>query len=200
MPETIFGEEFFHVTRTLAYNDNPPVEIGSQFEVGKKHNPFFGFYENERKYAVDDPSGPIEVKAIKFLSSVKNGQINCPNLPSIAHQIAEHYIMLVRELIMEEVRKEVAPDAPSRKSCLWVIENMDQARHWLNRLSGDSRIVRLSLNGVIHRADANLLLGDSEPLSVTYAKAHAYWRGTMSDSPELEAVFHGTAIVVAFEA
>ena len=199
MPETVSGYEFFHVTRILAYNNNPALEIAHQFEVGKIRNPFFSFYENELKYTVNDPSGRIEVKAIKFLSSVKDGTINCPTLPNIAYEIAEHYIMLVRELIMEEVRKEVAPDAPSRKSCLWVVENIDQARYWLGRLGGDSRIARLSLDGVIQRADASLLLGDSEPLSVTYANAHSYWQGTMSDSPEPEAVFCGTATVVAFE-
>ena len=199
MPKTVSGHEFFHVTRILAYNKNPPLKIAYQFEVGNIHNPFFSFYENELNYTVNDPSGRIEVKAIKFLSSVKVGTINCPTLPNIAYEIAEHYIMLVRELIMEEVRKEVTPDAPSRKSCLWVVENIDQARYWLGRLGGDSRIARLSLDGVIHRADASLLLGDSEPLSVTYANAHSYWQGTMSDSPEPEAVFCGTATVVAFE-
>lgn len=199
MPETVSGDEFFHVTRILTYNNNPPLEIGQQFEVGNIHNPFFGFYENEIKYTVSDPSGQIKVKAIKFLSLVKDGKINCPTLPKTAHEIAEHYIMLVRELIMEEVRKEVAPDAPSRKSCLWVVENIDQARHWVGRLGGNSRIARLSMDGTIHRADANLMLGDSEPLSRTYANAHSYWQGEMSDSPEPEVIFSGTTTVVAFE-
>lgn len=196
MVQKVSGKHFFHVTRDLPYNKNPPIAPSMKLKIGDNHNPFFGFYENVREYPVDTPEGQINCKALRFLKLVRDGEINCPGLAQIAHEVAEHYVMLVRELIMEEVRKDVAPNAPSRQSCLWVLETVDQAKYWQQRLGGTSRIARLQLYGVVHHADASLLLGDSEPLSVTYERAHAYWRGEMSENPESEALFRGKATVI----
>jgi Protein of unknown function (DUF2441) len=85
---------------------------------------------------------------------------------------------------MEEVRREIAPDAPSRQRCLWLADSLEEARAWQVRLGGASaRILRLNVSGGVHRADAALLLGDSEPLSQTYARARSYWRGEHSATP-----------------
>lgn len=199
MPVEVRSRLAFHVTRALSYNSNPPLSIGCEFTAGKSHNPFFGFYEGARTYDVTLENGDVaKVPAIKFLNSVKNGKINCPALPQIAADVAQHYVILARELIMEETRKDIAPNAPSRKDCLWVADTIEEARLWKSRLGGDAKITHLQITGSIHRADAGLLLGDSEPLSTTYAKAQDYWRGNLSERPELETLFKGNAIVIDF--
>jgi hypothetical protein len=104
--------------------------------------------------------------------------------------------MLVRELIMEQVRIKIAPDAPSRQRCLWLADTLDEAKSWQARLGGGS-IARLQVRGTVHRADASHLLGDSEPLTVTYDRASKYWRGENSNAPELETLFCGSAKVLA---
>ncbi len=199
MAEQITDGDFFHVTRDLPYNQHAPMSIGAVFEIGSKPNPFFGFYEGARSYSVTTPTEVVQVPAIKFLKSVSRGEINCPILPKIAAEVAEHYLLLAREIIMEQVRREIAPDAPSRQTCLWLTDSIDAARAWRVRLGGNCRIARLKVCGVIHRADASLLLGDSEPLSKTYDRARAYWVGQRSESPEPETLFYGSAEVVELQ-
>jgi hypothetical protein len=188
--------EFFHVTRTLPYNPNGPLSLGQTIRVGDQHNPFFAFFEGVRQYGVTTPSGLVQVKAIKYLKSVQRGEIHSFEFPRIAAEVAEHYLILARELILEEVRREIAPSVPSRKTCLWVADSASEAREWQKRLGGNSKIARLQASGHVHRADASLLLGDSEPLSLTYTRANSYWRGEFSEIPELETLFSGSARVV----
>jgi hypothetical protein len=106
--------------------------------------------------------------------------------------------MLAREIIMEQVRQEIAPDSPSRQNCLWLADTIEEARRWRDRLGG-GRIAHLSVRGAIHRADAAHLLGDSEPLSKTYARARMYCSGQLSDAAELETLFSGSATVIDFQ-
>ncbi|MHB8886531.1 MAG: DUF2441 domain-containing protein [Methylovirgula sp.] len=196
MVEQIAGGEFFHVTRDLPHNQHAPLTIGVMLEAGSKLNPFFGFFEGVRSYPVTTPAAAVRMPAIKFLKSVSRGEINCPTLPKIAADVAEHYLLLAREIIMEQVRREIVPDAPSRQTCLWLTDTIDAARVWGARLGGDYRIARLKVRGIIQRADAALLLGDSEPLSKTYDRARAYWEGQYTARPEAETLFSGSAEVV----
>ena len=191
------NKQFFHVARTVPYNSYDDFERGMELEVGKRHNPFFSFYQKAKTFPVNIDNEMIDVKAISFLARVKNGEITPHNLANDAHDVAQHYLMLARELIMEEVRKDTADDSPSRQSCLWAVETKDQALFWKNRLGcDDARLVTLAVDGVTHTADAGLLLGDSEPLEETYKRAKAYWRGEMSENPELEVLLNGRVEVV----
>lgn len=56
----------------------------------------------------------------------------------------------------------------------------------------------MTCTGIIHRADARLLLGDSEPLSVTKERARRYWRGEIGQDPEMETLFVGDAVITGF--
>lgn len=188
--------ELFHVTRNVFHSDESPIKDGDCIEVGERHNPFYSFYEKPRSYPVNENGQWVQVPAMQFLSRVVTGNITTDNLPAIAKEVALHYLMLSRELIMEQVRQEVASDAPSRQRCLWMTETEPEARHWQIRLGGESRIVRFRATGVIHRADASLLLAESEPISETFRKAHLYWMGQQSDKPEWETLFIGSASVI----
>lgn len=188
--------ELFHVNSNRFYSKEAPLKVGNSLEVGRRHNPFFSFYEQARRYPVNTEQGEIQVPAIKFLSAIARGEINCSDLANISLEIAQHYMMLSRELIMEQARQEVDSAAPSRQSCLWMAETLHEAKHWQNRLGGESRILRLQVTGVIHRADASLLLGDSEPISETFSKARLYWSGKHTNDPEWETLFQGSASVI----
>lgn len=196
MIDYVVDREYFHVTRSLHYNNHAPLAIGAVIDVGTKHNPFFGFYEGVRAYPVTTPTGQVQCPAIKFLKSVRDGMINCPNIALIAVEVADHYVVLARELILEQVRIETAPHAPSRQKCLWLADTLDEAKFWKERLGAVGSIARLQVSGIVHRADAFHLLGDSEPLTTTYDRAHRYWRGEPSSIPELETLFCGTAKIV----
>ena len=197
MAQAVSDFRLFHVTRQITYNSHPPLTVGADVQVGKATNPFFGFYENARTYMVGLPTGYVRYGAIHFLKEVQAGRVRSDQLPAVAVEVAQHYVMLTRELIMEEVRREVAPLAPSRQRCLWAAADLTLARHWKNRLGGDARILEIAVKGTVFHADANLLLGDSEPLSVTYDRARRYWRGESGDAPDPEVLVAGRVTVVA---
>ena len=193
---TVTNREFFHVTRIVAYSAHPTLAVGSEIEAGTLPNPFFAFYEGARAYSVNTPTGTVDVPAIRFLKEVRNGNIDCPELKTIAVDIARHFVMLTRELLMEQVRRDVNPKAPSRQRCIWLSDNADEAKFWRAKLSPNGRILRLNATGKIHRGDAALLLADSEPISHTLDSARSYWSGKHSEKPELETLFEGRAMVV----
>jgi hypothetical protein len=198
MVEHVAERTLYHMTAAKPYKQ--PLTANQLIHVGSEYNPFFGFYEGSREYGVNQPDGSlIEIKAIAFLRQVRDGLINCPNLPTIATEVATHYIMLVRELIMEEIRcEEFNSEPPSRLRCLYTCDTLDEARYWNRRIGDSGTICELTCTGTIHRADASLLLGDSEPLSVTKDRARQYWRGELSAAPEMETLFVGDAVVTAF--
>lgn len=127
--------------------------------------------------------------------------IHCPKclaLAAIAAEVARHYVILCRELMMEEIRVvEFQSQPPSRQRCLYVCETFDEAATWKPLVGQGSTICELRCTGMIHRADASLLLGDSEPLSVTKDRARKYWRSEMGGSPQPETLFVGNIEVVA---
>ncbi|WP_144577097.1 DUF2441 domain-containing protein [Agrobacterium sp. DE0009] len=187
----------FHVTRDVPYSPKLPLEIGYTTTIGQNPNPFFNFYENARTYPVNLANGDIiQVPAIRFLKAVRSGEITPANLAGDALDIAQHYLMLARELLYEEVRVRDHADLPSRQTCLWASDNIEEARAWAVKLGGRARIFRLRVVGLKHRADANLLLGDSEPLSATYKSAEAYWSGESSSMPLWETLISGAVTLV----
>ncbi|MET4121979.1 hypothetical protein ABIB85_008435 [Bradyrhizobium sp. JR1.5] len=136
----------------------------------------------------------VELRAVEFLKQVEAGHVNCPILPTIAVEVARHYVMLCRELIMEDIRlAEFKGEPPSRQRCLYACETPEEARHWKQLVGLGSTVCELTCTGTIHRADASHLLGDSEPLSVTRERARKYWRGEAGESPQWETLFVGDA-------
>lgn len=187
MPEQVTDFEMFHVTRAIGYNSHQPMRIGQLVEVGARHNPFFGYYETPPVFTVRTLEGGVRtLSPIHWLENVRAGGINPDDLPGAAHDIAKHFQMFSRELIMELARIEYQPTAPSRQYCLWASETAEHIHHWRNRLGGEGRVVRLLGNGTIQRADAGLLTVDAEPYSLTVQKARRYWLGEISESPEPE--------------
>lgn len=196
MSETVKGLEVYHLCHQKDYVYHSALSPGQCFTAGKTVNPFFGYYDKARTYKVEAGGSTQDVPAIKFLRDIKNGHIECPDLAREAYRIANHYSMLARELIMEEMRLKTAPDAPSRKTCLWVVDDIGLAAYWKRKIGGPGSIVRLSLTGTVHRCDAKHLMNESEPIEETYKKAQLYWEGAMSTDPLPEILFEGNATVL----
>lgn len=197
MVEAVADFEMFHVAQTVGYNRNPPMQVGQVLKIGLQHNPFFAYYETPPMFSVRTNDGSAHsLNPVHWLENVRLGNVTPDNLPYAAHEIAKHFQTLSRELIMELSRLEHQPAAPSRQFCLWVSDTADLRSHWHGRLDGVKAMVRLIGTGTIHRADAALLTGDAEPMSVTVDKARRYWLGESSEKPEPEILFVGTAEVV----
>lgn len=198
MVEQVSGRKLFHLTETKPYKQ--VLVMGQVVKIGESYTPYFGFYEGSRTYPVTLENGTmVHVPAVDFLKRVRDGSINCPMLPTIAAEVAQHYVMLCRELIMEDIRlAEFKGGPPSRQRCLYACDSVDEARYWKQLVGPESTVCELTCTGTIHRADASLLLGDSEPLSITKERARRYWRGEEGDSPQWETLFVGEATVTGF--
>ncbi|MHC4050159.1 DUF2441 domain-containing protein [Bradyrhizobium sp. 25ACV] len=108
--------------------------------------------------------------------------------------MSQHYMMLARELLMEQIRVEdFSGSPPSRQRCLYLSETVEEARTWLPLLGGNGAVCELTCTGVIHRADSRQMVMLSEPLQVTRERAQAYWQGKASADPRMETLFVGKA-------
>lgn len=201
MVEKVIDRKLYHVTATkpykLAFTANQTVC------VGKTYNPFFQFYENSREYPVTDvdTGATIQRKAVSWLRQVRDRTIRTTpeTLANIAFDVTQHYLILCRELLMEEIRREeFNGEPPSRQRCLYACDTLTEAQYWRRRIGDGGTICELTCTGAIHRADAALLLGDSEPLSVTKERARRYWSGEIGQNSEMETLFVGEAVVTGF--
>jgi hypothetical protein len=199
MVEKVDDRKLFHVTLTKPYKK--AFVYGQTAMIGEANNPFFSFYESAREYPVNHNGQLINVRAVDWLKRVRDKTVvtTPETLANYAVEVAVHYVMLCRELIMEEIRRDDFNGAPpSRQRCLYACDTLDEARYWNQRIGENGTICELKCRGTIHRADARLLLGDSEPLSITRERGRMYWRGEAGDNPEFETLFVGEAIVTRF--
>jgi Protein of unknown function (DUF2441) len=198
MVEQVTDHKLYHVTVAKPYKT--PFVADQVERIGETYNPYFQFYEGAREYPITHNGAIVNVKAVSWLRQVRDKIINTSPeiLARIATEVSMHYVMLARELIMEEIRMTEFSDAPSRQRCLYACATLDEARYWNQRIGENGTICELKCSGTIHQADARLLLGDSEPLSVTRARARAYWRGEVGENPEMETLFVGDVKVTGF--
>jgi hypothetical protein len=202
MVERISDRKFYQVTVTDNYKQAfvPNQEIS----VGGEHNPFFRFYETTLEYPINDgqTGAVINVNAVDWLHRVRMKTIltSYEILAEKAFEVSQHYMMLARELIMEQIRlEEFGGKPPSRQTCLFLSDTIDEASTWIPLLGGQGAVCELICTGIIHRADSRLMVKVSEPLSVTQDKARAYWRGEASADPRMETLFAGDAVVSAVD-
>ena len=152
------------------------------------------------EYPINDPQtgGIVMVNAVEWIQRVKEKTIQTRYeiLAEKAFEVSQHYMMLARELIMEQIRvEEFEGKPPSRQTCLFLSESVEEAKSWVPLLGGRAVICELICTGTVHRADSRLMVKVSEPLSMTKHKARSYWRGDISSDPRMEILFDGEAVV-----
>lgn len=200
MVENVQGRTLYHATVTNSYK---AVFVKDQIvTVATEHNPFFRFYESTLEFPITDgqTGSLLKVNAVEWIQRVRAGTIQTtyPILADKAFQVSQHYMMLARELIMEQIRvEEFEGKAPSRQTCLFLADSVEEARSWLPLVGHNGLICELTCSGIIHYADSRLMLAVSEPLSITRDKARGYWRGDVSADPKMEILFRGEATVSA---
>jgi hypothetical protein len=195
--EHVTDRRFYHVNQIPTNGRYPPMTAGQHVVCGTERNQYFDYFESNIRdcpVTLADDS-VVMVPAVRFLRAVRNGTLHCPDLPHIAWQVANHYAMLVRELAWEMIRHREFPEAPSRRTALWLVDTFEQAASWLEEFDGFKQVVAVRATGTIHRADASLFMEDDERLPEMYAAARAYWRGRQSASPRPEILFRGELVV-----
>lgn len=194
-------QDYFHINRVLPYSRHPLLRTGDVIEIGHESNPYFRVYETSRKaYSLTAPDGQnVSVPGVKFLGGVRRGEIDCPRLPVIAHELATHLAGLVGELIWEDVRQREFPGLPSRQRCVWLVPDLEAVRYWLERLgpgASAAQVVRVRCAGRVHVASESHLVGDSVPIEEAALRARRYWRGELPDTGREEIIFEGRLTVL----
>jgi hypothetical protein len=141
------GVDYFHINRQAPWLPQQKLVAGTKFDVGGASNPFFGFFETQRKvFPFKQADGKdVTIPAISGLKALASGQLQCPNPAALGLDVAEHFVKYVRELILEDVRKREFPHLPSRQRCIWLIPTLDGVRYWINRLgiTGNYQVLRI---------------------------------------------------------
>jgi len=204
--EIVQDEEYFHIQRT---NMPSPWQPGQTLVVGEMVNPFMGHYDDHFT-DIRSPTGhSFRIKwLVDHVLNVLDGRENKrPDLVAFysydpketlrrASEALKEYLMLVRELVFEDVRREHFPQLPSRQKCIWVIPPEEKSvKFWYTQLSG--RLLRLRLTGKVHRTNQQYLTTDTLSLSEFRENAFKYWAGIKGkNSVEDEILFEGFVTVI----
>src|SRR5437667_5121499 len=134
--QKVNNEYFFHVNSNANLSTYDLMRRGTTINIGNESSPFFSIYETwQRTYPVRKDTGEVQqVPAMRFLNEVKAGNITPDNLSQTAYEVANHFLMLARELLWETVRLNEFPEAPSRQRCIWLTRTLEQARDWVKVL------------------------------------------------------------------
>ena len=99
-------------------------------------------------------------------------------------ELEHHTAVALRELAMEEIRQQNHPAYPSRMSCLYVSETMEEAEKWASFFSQIGRptyhIVRLQIDGNIFIGDATKCFRGSSDRVFNLRKAEQYWESNVT--------------------
>lgn len=105
--------------------------------------------------------------------------------PEQAGELEHHTAVALRELALEEVRREKYPHLPSRMSCLYVSETPEEAEKWVELFIRWERpvwhIVKLDARGGIFRGEATKCFRGTPDREENLRLAERYWKNDPAD-------------------
>lgn len=105
-------------------------------------------------------------------------------------ELEHHTSVALRELAMEEVRKEVYPFYPSRMSCLYVSRTLEEAERWGAFFARIGRptysIVELDVNGNCFIGDATKCFDGQINKAANRELAKLYWENPQTEDHKNE--------------
>jgi len=108
----------------------------------------------------------------------------------IAKELEHHTSVALRELALEEVRKEKYPFYPSRMSCLYVSKTYEEAEKWGDFFVKIGRptycIVKLEVNGNCFFGDATKCFDGQTDEAENKKLAERYWSNPQNEEAENE--------------
>ena len=182
-----FEGYLYHVVRYEKLN------IGQKLHFGGKPN-FFSRKINSIDFSVNekDINALILSKDIDKLTEDESKKLK---------QYVYHSCLVIRELVLENIRLKEYTNHPSRLECLYCVESIEDARKWIEPLKRMDRhnpplqIVKLKAKGKLFKGDGNLMLRNTFSIDSKIEMAHKYWNAeTNSDNEEL--LFIGDVEVV----
>jgi hypothetical protein len=109
-----------------------------------------------------------------------------------------YYWHFARETVLEEVRKQINPDLPSRLKCLWLcdVKSLD---YWMTTMRynpNSHQVLKVSVDGNLFKCDASYIEGNPRKLNDLRNESNKYWNGEMSGNNKVEYLLEGEATVL----
>ena len=187
----ITDEIYYHIHSQSQLGQD--LQVGDTLEIGQKFNNFY--YEI---YNIEHlENGKDANQHLVDMKKEENLELNNDTANLIFKTINDN-AMITRELMFEEVRKELNINLPSRLKCLYVCKTKREVKDWINIFSRtnkkDFQILKLKLTGDIFIGDASFILRQNISLNRKKEQAKMYWSGEKKDNIN-EYLFIGTAVV-----
>ena len=176
----------YHITRYKK------LSVGDELDFGNEYN-YFAQSIFEKSFEV----GEIDINQLALTKSFN--EFLPEEEKETKNYIYESCLML-RELILEDVRNKEFKKYPSRLKCLYCSIDYETAKNWvgaIKRMKPNEpplQIVKLKVNGRIFQGDGNLMLRNTYSLNSKIEMAKKYWSGTSNELPEI--LFEGKAKVI----
>ena len=148
------SQEYFHVVT------DKPMKLGEEIIFDETHHS--NLYNRVYSYK-------------EKVDEIYNNPDNYKNI-----ELDHHLKVALRELAMEEVRKEKYPEYPSRLSSLYVSKTREEAEKWYNlfiELGRDVyQIVKVMVDGNVYIGDANNCFDGTIDKDNNLKLAENYWK------------------------
>lgn len=188
MLEKVNKKIYYHI------NTGNKLNIGDILNIGDRYNNFYyEIYNNEYLLEEKDANEIL-------INKRKNKDYTITDIEEfkLVYETINNDAMVTRELIFEEVRKEINSDLPSRLKCLYVCNSLEETEEWLNIFKRtnkkDYQILELELTGKVFTGDASYILRQNVSLNKKREQARKYWNGNKINNHN-ETLFEGVATV-----
>lgn len=185
----------YQVATDRGYKVGDVLNFDKKTENGQYNRVFKSSFKLREVRLADEMYSVAKRKFKKFSS--KN------DIYEIAHKL-EAYDVLVKEIALEEVRKEKFKDYPSRLHCMYLSINKEIALKNLKEMAlsrekngKNFQAVAVKLNGIIYKAGKVHMQREGESFAYYKEKALSYWsQNNVSDDEITEVLFEGKAEIV----
>ena len=194
--------KYFHIHK----HNSPKWFEGARLSFGQEPNNAWRAFEVARR-GITNPKNnevyTVDMVALRALEFYRKQKAKDPKLAfyhfdpvvTLAETLDSLFLAtrMVRELIFEDVRRQMFTALPSRMSCIWLIpEDPRSVRFWLDNMRGDfKKVYRVNATGEMHRATQQIVMGDTISMSEWRKRAVDYWSGAGSESHDDEILLNG---------
>ena len=184
--------ELFHFNNNVRRNDI--WQVGN--EIDNTENYFSDYYNGALHFAANVPTTKNEMCHFSeiiddYLTKEQDTETYIKMLET-ASVFLKHYSTVQREMVLEQVRKELYPYIPSRKNCIWLCDER-QLEFWKEKLGNRGDLFKVSITGELFKT-SDIFLPDKEMNIIeSYEQAKKYWNPDFSniDESKTEYLFQG---------
>lgn len=172
------------------------IATDRHYKVGDK----FEFGENLNNKMYDRAYNEVfRLQDLRLSDFVMDKKVTNKNKEALAKKL-ENYDNAIKELAIEEVRKEHFSECPSRLHCMFLSDSkeivMENLQDFAKRGNGTYfQAVAVKLNGKIFKAGDVYMSREGQSYSYYKEKAYKYWSQTNVKNVK-EILFEGTAEIV----